>query len=523
MSAGTEIVPEDADAVRAPEEAAAPAKTSTLPRATIVLGTVGSLLMLLGGFGAAAGVENDPFFSDGPFSWLRYGHGKMLATLVVYTGVILLVWAWVRLGRLAIADKIGYRPVVIAAVCWCLPMLLAPAMFTRDVYSYIAQGATGLAGFDVYIADPTVLTSPEIVENVHPFWMDQPAPYGPFFILLAKGVVSLTNTNILAGALLMRLALVTGFGLLLWALPGLVRHLGGRLPVAAWAMLAGPLTVIHLVGGPHNDLLLVGLLGAGTVLVLDRKHVFGIALVTLAVGVKASALVALPFLVWVWAGHLDSTRWRNFARACVGAILTFAVVLAATSLAAGVDIGWVREINASGKLVNWLSIPTALGEILHQVLGIVVNVPADWLVTITRIIGQTVLLLIIVRLWWKARERGPADAVRLAAISLFCVTMLSPALLPWYLTWGLVLAVGLPWKPRQLAVFVTISAFMVAPYSPDGEQLLYNWAWIFLAVAASVLAAVSLVRPDPLHWSARPVVKPPPAPRQKASSASTAT
>jgi len=148
--------------------------------------------------------------------------------------------------------------------------------------------------------------------------------------------------------------------------------------------------------------------------------------------------------------------------------------------------------------------PTAVGEILKQIIGIVVHVPGDWVVTITRIIGQTVLAVIIVRLWWRARDGGPY-AVRLAALALFAVTMLSPALLPWYLTWALVMGVGLPWKPRQLAVFVAVSAFMVAPYSPAGEEMLYNWGWVFLAVSASVVAAVSLVRPDPLHWSARPV------------------
>ena len=80
---------------------------------------------------------------------------------------------------------------------------------------------------------------------------------------------------------------------------------------------------------------------------------------------KASALVALPFLVWVWAGHLPSTRWRNFARACAGAVGVFAAVFAAVTLLAGVNLGWVTMINASSRLVNWLSPPTAAGELLH--------------------------------------------------------------------------------------------------------------------------------------------------------------
>ncbi|HEY7592552.1 MAG TPA: polyprenol phosphomannose-dependent alpha 1,6 mannosyltransferase MptB [Actinophytocola sp.] len=503
MSADTETAPGGAETVPATE---APATVETIvPRRTIVLGTIGSLLMLIGGLGAAAGVVNDPIMSDGVFSWMRYGHGKMLCTIVVYAGYVLLIWAWIRLGRQVLAGRVGTRPVLIAAACWIAPMLLAPAMFTSDVYSYLAQGAVALAGIDPFSAGPGILTSPELLENVHPFWLDQPSPYGPVFILLAKFAVWLTGTNILVGSLLMRVLLLPGLALLLWALPGLVRHLGGRLPVAAWALFAGPLMVVHLVGGPHNDLLMVGFLAAGTLLLLDRKHVAGFALVTLAVATKASALVAVPFLVWVWAGHLSSTRWRNFARACACAVVVFAVVLAAVSLAAGVNVGWIHHIDASSKLVNWLGAPTAAGELVHAIIGIAVQVPETVVITVTRLVGQAILVLVLVRLWWRSRAAEGPDVVRKAAYALFAVALLSPTLLPWYLMWGLVLAVGLPWKPRQLAVFVGVSVFMVAPYSADGQQMMYNWAWIALAVAASVLAAVSLVRPDPLHWSARPV------------------
>ncbi|HWM05275.1 MAG TPA: polyprenol phosphomannose-dependent alpha 1,6 mannosyltransferase MptB, partial [Actinophytocola sp.] len=459
---------------------------------------------LLGGLGAAASAVDDPIMSDGPIAWLRYGHGKMLATVVVYVAFALLVWAWIRLGRQVLARRVGTRAVLLAAACWTTPLLVAPALFTRDVYSYLAQGALALAGHDPFTVGPTVLDTPELIENVHPFWQDTPAPYGPLFILLVKGVVWLTGSNIVAGVILTRLTQLVGLGLLLWALPGLVRHLGGRLPVAAWLLVAGPLTVVHLVGGPHNDLLMIGFLAAGAVLVLDRHHVSGVALVTLGVAVKASAAVALPFLVWVWAGHLSSTRWRGFARACAGALAVFVAVFAAVTVLAGVDLGWVTMVNASSRLVNWLSVPTALGEILHGLLGIAVDVPRDWVITITRLLGTALLVYIVVRQWWRARDGGP-DAVRRAGLALFAVALLSPTMLPWYLTWGLALAAGLAWKPRQLAVFVGVSAFMVAPYSPDGETLLYAWPWMILAVAASVLAAVSLVRPDPLHWSARPV------------------
>jgi alpha-1,6-mannosyltransferase len=460
----------------------------------IVLGAVGSVVLLAGSVAAGAGSVRDPFLG-GPLAWLNYGHGRMLAELTVYGGYALLVWAWIRLGRLVLAQRVGTRPVLVAAACWTVPVLFAPALFTRDVFSYLAQGAVALAGHDPFTVPPTVLgSSSEILNNVHPFWQGTPAPYGPLFILLAKGTVWLVGSHVYAGIVVTRLLQVAGLALLLWALPGLVRHLGGRLPVAAWLLPAGPLVVVHLVGGPHNDLLMIGFLAAGTLLVLDRRHLAGIAVVTLGVAVKASAAVALPFLVWVWAARLPSTRWRNFVRATACSLGVFGVVFAVVSLLAWVDLGWLTMVNASSRLVNWLAPPTALGEVLAGLVGVVADVSRDPFVTVTRILGTVVLVVLLVREWWLARDGGPA-AVRRAAVALFLVAVLSPTMLPWYLTWGLAIGAAVPWRPRWLAVAAGVSVFMVAPYSAAGEQLLYEWPLMAAAVALSAWAGYALVRP----------------------------
>lgn len=467
--------------------------TPANPRPTIVLGAAGSVLMLAGSFAAGAGSVDHPFLG-GPLAWLNYGHGRMLAELVVYLGYALMVWAWLRLGRQILAGRLGTRPVLVAAACWTVPILFAPALFTRDVFSYLGQGAVALAGHDPFTVPPTVLgPDSEILGNVHPFWQGTPAPYGPLFILLAKGTVWLAGEHVYAGILITRLVQLTGLALLVWALPGLVRHLGGKLPVAAWLLLAGPITVVHLVGGPHNDLMMIGLLAAGTLLVLNGRHVAGIAVVTVSVAVKASSAIALPFLVWVWAGRLPSTRWRNFVRAAACSLGVFVVVFAALTLLAGVDLGWLTTVNASSRLVNWLSPPTALGELVHGLASIFVDSSRDPFVTVTRILGQAVLVVLLVRQWWLARDGG-TDAVRRAAIALFLVAVLSPTMLPWYLTWGLAIGAALPWRPRWLAVAAGVSVFMVAPYSAAGEQLLYEWPLMIAAVALSAWAGYWLVR-----------------------------
>lgn len=468
-----------------------------LPVRTIALGAAGSLMILLSAFGAAGILVSDPVLGHGPLSWIRYGHGQMLATGVLYLGFLLVVWAWVRLGRHVLAGRVGARAVLVAAGAWMAPLMISPPVFTRDVFSYIAQGTLPLYGQDPYEVGPIVLGLPEVVQNVHPFWQTTPAPYGPLFILLAKGVAAVVGTNMILGVILMRLVLTAGLGLVLWALPGLVRHLGGNLPVTLWLAIAGPMTVVHLVGGPHNDLLMVGFLAAGTLCVLDRKHVLGIALVTLGAAVKATAMVALPFLVWVWAGHLGSTLWRNFARAVSAAVATFLVTFAAATWVGGVSLGWFEALQAPTMIVNWLSLPTAAGEIVHTVAGLFIDANKSWFVNTARVLGGLLFFALAGREWWRSRHGGP-DAVRRMAFVLFAVAVLSPATLPWYLSWGFVIAAALTWQRRQLAILVAAAVFLVLTYSPAGEDLLYNWLFIAGAVAVSVLAGISLLRSDPL-------------------------
>ncbi|OLF10459.1 hypothetical protein BLA60_14725 [Actinophytocola xinjiangensis] len=468
-----------------------------LPTRTIALGTVGSVLILISALGAGAILAQDPILGRGALSWIRYGHGRMLATAILYIGFLLVVWAWVRLGRHVLAGRVGTRPVLLAAACWILPMLASPPVFSRDAYLYIAYGTLPLHGYDPFTVGPGNLDVDPVVDNVDSFWQSTPAPYGPLFILLAKTVISVTGTNMITGVLLMRLGLLIGVLLVIWALPRLVRHLGGSLPVAMWLAIAGPMTVVHLVGGPHNDVLMVGFLAAGTALVLDRKHVLGIVLVTVGVAVKATGAVALPFLVWVWAGHLDSTRWRNFARACACSVGIFVATFAAATVASGVNLGWIAALDAPTAIVNWLSLPTGAGEIIHSFVGLVIDLPKVYFVNTMRVLGGLLMVIILFKQWWRARDGGP-DAVKRAAIALLVVAILSPATLPWYLTWGFMLAAALPWKRRQLAVQVSLAVFLVLTYTPAGDDLLYDWMFILCAAGVSVLAGVSLLRTDPL-------------------------
>lgn len=467
------------------------------PREPLLHGLLAAVMLLLGGFGAGGVLVRDPLMTDSVLGFWRYGHGHDLAATLMYGGVALMTWAWIRLGREVLAERVGARAVLTCALVWTAPLLLAPPLFTRDIFSYLAQGALPLHGFDPYAVGPDAMPG-ILTDNVHSFWQDTPAPYGPLFILMAKGVAWLIGNNIIAGVLVMRLALLPGLALLIWSLPELSRRLGGRGPLALWVAVANPMMVVNMIGGGHNDLLVVGLLSAGSLLALRRQHVAGIALVTLAMAVKASAGVALPFLVLVWAAHLGTgERSSRILRATAMGIATFVIVFGGCTLLAGVDLGWLPALSAPSMIVNWMSLPTAAGQVVG---GFATFVGGSYglFINIFRGIGVVVLMVVACRQWWAARDGGP-DAIRRAGVVLLLVAVLSPATLPWYLSWGVVLLAMGPWTLRHLQYLVVGSVMLVVVYYPQGEDGLYNWGYLAACLAGAVLAAVSLVRPDPLR------------------------
>jgi alpha-1,6-mannosyltransferase len=471
------------------------------PRGPLLTGLAASLLMMIGGFGGGGILLRDPILTNSPLGFWRYGHGHELATALIYLGVVLMAWAWIRLGREVLAERVGGQAVLTTAGVWLIPMLVTPPLFTRDVFSYLAQGALPLAGFDPYAVGPEAMPG-VFTSNVHYFWQDTPAPYGPLFILLAKTVAWTVGTNIIAGVLLMRLTLVLGLLLLVWALPELTRRLGGRVPVALWVAVANPMMIIHMVGGGHNDLLVMGLLATGSLFALRGRHVVGITLVTAAMAVKASAGVALPFLVLVWAAHMSGSQRARIAKATAAGIGVFAGVFTLITLAARVDLGWLPALSAPSLIVNWMSLPTGVGEFVHWLLEIPFDLPKQPFINVARIIGGTALLVIAVRQWWAARDGGP-DAIRRAGIVLLAVAVLSPAMLPWYVSWGMALVAGAPWSRRALTWLVFFSLMLVIVYYPNGEDALYNWPYLAACAALSALGAVSLYRIDPLHLRLR--------------------
>ena len=129
----------------------------------------------------------------------------MAGLVAVLLGLGLLASAWLNLCRVAARADVCEQANVLARVraatlSWSLPLLLAPPLFSRDGWSYAAQGTMAHRGISPYDHGPWSLVGPRsvpgpIVEGVDPRWMATPTPYGPVPLIGGDVAAGLTATR----------------------------------------------------------------------------------------------------------------------------------------------------------------------------------------------------------------------------------------------------------------------------------------------------------------------------------------
>ncbi|BBZ22756.1 alpha-(1-_6)-mannopyranosyltransferase A [Mycolicibacter hiberniae] len=454
-------------------------------------GCLGALLITLGGLGAGSTRIQDPLLDSLHLSWLRFGHGLVLSSVLLWAGVAVMLAAWLGLGRRVIDGAVSTYTLIATTGFWLAPLLLSVPVFSRDTYSYLAQGALLRDGFDPYQVGPVENPNP-LLDDVSPIWAATTAPYGPAFILIAKLVTMLVGNNVVAGTMVLRLCMLPGLALLIWAAPRVAARVGGSAPAALYLAVLNPLVIIHLMGGVHNEMLMVGLVMAGIALTLERRHLAGITVVALAAAVKATAAIALPFLVWVWMRRLREQRGYPtvpaFATAAAASTVSVVAVFTVLSALAGVGLGWLTALLAGNvKIINWLTVPTAAANLIHAIGGLVAPVNFYAVLHITRISGVVVIALVLPVLWWRAR-RDDRSAIAGIAWAMLVVVLFVPAALPWYYTWPLAVAATLVRSPTAIAAIAAASTWIMVIFKPDGSHGMYTWLHVIGATGCAVYA-----------------------------------
>jgi alpha-1,6-mannosyltransferase len=464
------------------------------------LGCLGAVLIAAGGLGAGSTRLHDPLLESLHLSWLRFGHGLVLSSVLLWGGVALMLIAWLWLGRRVI-DRTATEYTMIATTgFWLAPLLLSVPVFSRDTYSYLAQGALLRDGFDPYAVGP--IDNPNsLLDNVSPIWTTTTAPYGPAFILVAKFVTMLVGNDVVAGTMLLRLCMLPGLALLIWAAPRVARHVGANGAAALWICVLNPLVIIHLMGGVHNEMLMVGLMMAAIALTFSGRHIWGVSMIAVAVAVKATAGLALPFMVWVWARDLRDRRGyspvKAFASATAASALIFVAVFAVLSLLAGVGLGWLTALAGSVKIINWLTVPTAAANLINFFGGLFLPVNFYAVLDVARIVGIAIIAISLPLLWWRFRHTD-REALMGIALVMGVVVLFVPAALPWYYTWPLAVVAALAQSREAIAVIAGLSTWITVIWKPDGAHGMYSWTHVLLAAACAAVAWYSLSKaPEP--------------------------
>jgi alpha-1,6-mannosyltransferase len=462
------------------------------------LGLTGSLLMAVGALGSGALPVPNPLFG------LRVlglpARNATLAIAVTYAGIGLVVLAWLWVGKMlrfrgAVAPAPTKAQLARTAVMWAIPLAIAPPMFSRDVYSYLAQSAILARHLDPYVLGPAEALGVEdpLTRSIPTIWRDTPAPYGPLFLILGRGITAISGNDVVLGVLEHRALALCGLAMIVWALPRLAKRCALDAGLVLWLGAANPLVLFHLVSGIHNESLMIGLLLVGLEIglrsgprLLDRHLLAGTALIVASSAVKLPALVALGFLGLEWARR-RSGSWRDVAAvaALMGAITV--IIYTPLSVGTGVGLGWTRTLDTPSLILSWMSVSTDLGLIGGQVgiLGGLGN-HTDSVLALTRGVGLAGAAVLLVMLLL-ATLRGRIDAVTGMGTALGAVVLLGPVVHPWYLLWAAIPLAATRGLPRYRRAALAASAVLAVVVPPTGADFNFRAYQLPMAVAAALI------------------------------------
>jgi alpha-1,6-mannosyltransferase len=175
-------------------------------------------------------------------------------------------------------------------------------------------------------------------------------------------------------------------------------------------------------------------------------------------------------------------------------VLILVGVFAALSALAGVGLGWLTALAGSVKIINWLTVPTAIANLIHAVGGLFFPVNFYAVLQVTRLIGIAIIALSLPLLWWRYRQD---DRTVLTGIAwaMLVVVLFVPGALPWYYTWPLAVVAPLAQSRAAVAAIAGFSTWIMVIFKPDGSHGMYSWIHVLVATACALIAWHAVSRP----------------------------
>ena len=432
----------------------------------------------------------------------------IFSIVLTYGGLILLLRVWLRLAEVVkLHHGASDLSLSLIAALWSVPMLIAPPLFSRDVFSYAAQGEMTAHGLSPYVMGPFSLGSSPYVNPVDPLWGNTPAPYGPLFLHLDGLIVRSTHHHQLLSTVGLRLLEVGAVALLALVLPRMARALGRDGGEAIVLGVLNPLVILTLIGGAHNDAIMVALLCTGLMFALRRRLWLALIFCALAAAIKAPAALGLVYVAWTWLSPrleernltvrtLPKQLWQMVSyriRPIVLSVILATITLLICTKLAGFGFGWIKNLATPGTVRSWVAPATGLGMAITGLCHLIgFDVSMGPILSVTRLMGLMGAMSAAVYLLWRAQSRG---WVRSLGMSLLLFVVLGPVVQPWYLVWGLVVLAA-SYQGREhfwlLALSIT-TPFLGLPGAQDLWRSLLHANPLLMAVALVILLGTLLV------------------------------
>jgi alpha-1,6-mannosyltransferase len=432
------------------------------------------------------------------------GTSSLFAGTTFVLGVILMTLGWIgligRAERQRGSERRRLLMVVSVLTLWVVPLLLAPPLLSNDAYSYVAQGELASRGIDPTSHGPVYLLQDDnLMSPADPVWRNSPAPYGPVWIGLSRAVLEATGHDSANSLWGFRGLAVVGVAMSAVGIAIIARSY--RLsPASAIALgIANPLVLLHLIGGSHNDALMLGFLALGLAAFRRDKRVLTVVLVALAVAVKLPAAVALIYIGWAWAGKGAPLRARimSIARTLGGAV----AIVAALCLLVGIGAGWLVALQGTNSITSTFSTTTKLGYVLSDTINLTgLGINENLVVGAFRLLGLAAAGLVGLALLFRSDRLG---VVRCVGLALVAVIILGPVVWPWYLPAGFAIlaAAGLgKWRPSYYVVSFA-ACLLVFPRSVNAVPSLSRWQHFLGLGVVCLIGAAAYLAPKFAEWT----------------------
>jgi hypothetical protein len=363
-------------------------------------------------------------------SALSYGFSTLIVAMTAAYAVAL---ASVRL--------LSMRTIVIAVVAVHAVLLLGPPLQLTDLFNYLGYARLGALH---HLNPYTHVIAGELHDPVYGLasWHHLPSPYGPAFTLFTYplGLLPLP----IAYWVLKTATVLASLGFI--ALVGrCARQLGHDPRFAVLFVAANPIFLIYELGGFHNDVFMLLPAMASISLLLDGRDRWSGATLMVAVAVKFTMVLLVPFLL------LAARPPRRRARFLTGAGLGAAPLAVASVAAFGFAL---PNLSDQSSVLTSFSIPNLLGLLL----GLGGGAPI-----LLRVIN--VALVVVVASLVMVVARGRRDWISSAGFGTVALVASLAWLMPWYIVWVLPLAaIGASLRLRRVALAGTV--FLVLAFLP---------------------------------------------------------